>query len=206
MRSHRLVGAAAAAALLFVGCTAPSPQPSTEPAGPSSAPSVSSSTPISPTATSPSTTPSAQCPRAVPPTLRVTKGTLPNGKSFGLVQHFDGTALYVDPAEFLGGDAAVRAAREDGEIGPHEDLPDPFYIRNHSKAIVRIPVSAKLRITVLASRGGSPTPEKLTAGELAALYCDQPRPDWVYGAGPGMTTNLTVVDGEVTRVEEQYTP
>lgn len=209
MQGSQLVAAALAAVLLLAGCTPSTTQPTAEPTSLSSIPSVTQSAPISPsspTSTSPIQTPSAQCPAAVPPTIQVSKGTLPSGKSFAFVHHFDGTALYVDPAEFLDGKAALKAAREDGVIGPHDDLSEPFYIRNRSTAIVRVPVSASLRITVLASRGGSPMPEKLPLGEFAALYCGEPLPDWVYGAGPEMPANVTVAKGEVARVDERYLP
>lgn len=214
MKESQLVAAALAAVLLLAGCTPSATQPSAEPTNPSAASSAPQSALMSPstptaidaTTTSPSATPSAQCPRSVPLTLPVSKGALPSGKSFAFVHHFDGTALYVDPAEFLDGKAALAAAREDGVIGPHDDLSEPFYIRNRSTAIVRVPVSASLRITVLASRGGSPMPEKRSAAELAALYCGGPRPDWLYSDPLALPVIITVANGEVTQVHERYLP
>nr|WP_300151671.1 hypothetical protein [Propionicimonas sp.] len=142
----------------------------------------------------------------VPGTITVGEGRLPDGKRFGFVHHFDGTALYLDPAEMFSDEAAVRAAREDGEIGPEEDLPDPFYIRNPETTIVRVPVSATLSITLLASEGSSPFPHVRTATELAALYCSPDRPDWLYANPDELPMNLVVVNGEVTRADEQYLP
>jgi len=133
----------------------------------------------------------------------VSKGTLPSGKSFGFVRFFDGTALYVDPAEFFGNEAAEKAAREDGEIGPHEGLPNPFYIRNRSKAIVRVPVSATLRVRVIDNQ--EVIEHSITTAQFASLYCDGP-PSWLYSNPEDLAANLTIVKGEVVGVEEQYTP
>lgn len=203
MSRYRVLAAGAAAVLVAAGCAAPVPnRPGVEPTSSSPPTNATPSQSVIPTSASLSAT----CPVAAPPTLTVSKGSLPKGKSFGFVHHFDGTALFVDPAEMFGNEAAVRAAREDGEIGRHEDLPDPFYIRNRSKAIVRVPVSARLRVFLLDNTEGALTPGERRAAELAALYCGGDRPEWVYSAGPDMPANLTLIDGEVVRIEERYLP
>jgi|GEM_PF-2455758 len=196
---------AACACLLISGCSAPgsgqSPLPGADPATPASAgPSPS----VAPTSSSPTATPSAQCPAEAPAALKLSKGTLPKGTSFGFIRFFDATALYVDPAEFFGEEAAVKAARKDGEIGPHEDLPNPFYIRNRSTAIVRVPVSAGLRVRVIDNQEA--TEHSITTAEFASLYCGEARPDWLYSNPEDLPVNLTITNGEVVKVEEQYVP
>lgn len=120
------------------------------------------------------------------------------------MRHFDATAIYVDPAQFFGDEAAVRAARQDGEIGPHEELPNPFYIRNRSKAVVRLPVSAKLRVRVIDNQ--EVAEHSITRAQFASFYCGEPRPDWLYSNPEDLPANLTVVNGEVSVIEEQYVP
>jgi hypothetical protein len=134
----------------------------------------------------------------------VSKGTLPKGTSFGFVRFFDGTAVYVDPAELFGNDAAEKAAREDGEIGPHEELPNPFYVRNRSTAVVRIPVSATLRVQVIDNQDVAE--HAITTAQFATLYCAEARPDWLYSNPENLPANLTMAHGEVTRIEEEYLP
>lgn len=146
------------------------------------------------------------CPAPVPSTITVREGVLADGKRFGFVHHFDGTSLYFDPAEMFEDEAATTAAREDGEIGPGEDLPNPFYIRNRETGIIRVPVSAKLSITLMTSRGSSLSPHHRTASEFAALYCSADRPDWLYANPEELPMNLVVVNGQVTRADEQYLP
>lgn len=197
------ISLAACGCLMIGGCAAPgSGRPTLPGADLTTATTAGPSPSTSPTSSSPTAT--AQCPVEVPAALTVTKGTLPKGTSFGFVRFFDATAIYVDPAEFFGNEAAVKAARKDGEIGPHEDLPNPFYIRNHSTAIVRVPVAATLRVRVIDNQES--TEHSITTAEFASLYCGGPRPDWLYSNPEDLPANLTITNGQVVRVEEQYVP
>lgn len=201
----------ATAACTTAGVNQSSMQSSTSSAATSDGATGVATTQAAPTSAAPSesasptsASPSASCSPAVPPTLKVSKGTLPRGTSFGFVRFFDGTALYVDPAQFFGNEAAQKAARADGEIGPHEELPDPFYIRNRSSAVVRVPVSATLQVRVIDNQ--KVTENLITTAQFASLYCGTARPDWLYSDPENLPANLTMVKGEVTRIEEQYTP
>jgi hypothetical protein len=148
--------------------------------------------------------PLAECPAAVPSAITVSEGEVRDGKSFGFVHHFDGIALYVDPAEFFGNEDAIKAAREDGEIGPGEDLPNPFYIRNPSTAILRVPVSDALRVKVLDNQ--DTRPHSLSRAAFTSLYCASGRLHWMYSDPTGLPAWITVANGVATEVAEQYVP
>lgn len=142
------------------------------------------------------------CP--APATIAVTEGALPDGRNFGFVHHFDGAALYVDPAEYFSGEEAVRAAREDGELASGEDLPNPYYIRNRDTAIVRVAVSSTLAVTMLDNQ--EVAARTLTAREFAALYCETAKPSWLYSDPDNVPMDLRVSKSQVVRADEQYVP
>ncbi len=78
--------------------------------------------------------------------------TLPDGTHFGFIHEVgDGTVVF-DPAEWLGGDEAVAAARADGAIGSTEDLPNPFYIRNLVVESLRLPIAPSARFHLVGLR------------------------------------------------------
>ncbi len=200
----RVVATGGVFLVVWAGCAAPGS--GQFPSGSSEATASHASAPSTSGSPGSAETPTA-CPAPLPSTILVGGGEIPDGKSFGLVHHFDGVALYVDPAEFFGNEDAVKAAREDGEIGPDEDLPNPFYIRNPDKTIVRVPISAKLRVSLLnndSDRG--PTLKDRAVAELASLYCSDTPPDWVYSGPQELPTNLKVVKGELVGFEQQYLP
>jgi hypothetical protein len=74
--------------------------------------------------------------------------------------------LRVDPAVFLSGLTAQRAAVEDGAIGPGEAVPNDFYVRNESKKPLTYIVAPNARITVITA-GIRAT--RVGVAELAAL-------------------------------------
>jgi hypothetical protein len=74
--------------------------------------------------------------------------------------------LRVDPAAFLSGVTAQRAAVEDGAIGPGEAVPNDYYVRNASKRLLTYVVAPNARITVITA-GIRAT--RVPVAELAAL-------------------------------------
>lgn len=123
--------------------------------------------------------------------------------SFGFIHHFDGTDLYVDPAEYFTGRDAVRAAREDGKLTPGEDLPDPFYVRNKDTALPQVPVSGNFIATVLDSQLAK---RSLTALKFAELYCGNSHDGWLYADPSSLPMHLRVSGGLVVKADEQYLP
>ncbi len=121
---------------------------------------------------------------------------LMDGRHFGEVASVDpdAPALTIDPAEFLTGEAATRAARADGEIGPGEQLDTDYYIRNVGKDVYRIPVDRNARIEVLEGGHGPATGFVDIHGLAASLHHGR-RWYWV-----------TVTGGRVVQLEAQYLP
>jgi hypothetical protein len=102
------------------------------------------------------------------------------------------------------GKEAVRAAREDGDLAPGEDLPEPFYIRNRDTTPVRIPVSRSFAVTLVDN--GNAAPHHLTASQFAELYCGTALPSWLYANPEALPVHVRVSKGLLVEAEEQYLP
>lgn len=121
-------------------------------------------------------------------------GSLPDGEWFG---YFDGVSadeIQFDLACWFTGDAAALAAAEDGEESPP---PNDFYVRNVNPTIRAIPVAGDATVTWLPNPGDPATEEKV------------PYSDWTTQRGtrdyqPGAW--LTIKDGRVVEIQEQYVP
>ena len=185
MNISRLIagGGLALALLLGSGCS-----DGTEPAAPTSptAGLSSAASPTSPDPTSPTSTAAATT-------------DLTDGRHAAQITRVDaaGGRITVDVVQLFLGDAAARAAQEDGaeEIPPPNDV----WIRNTSRALRTLPVAPGAPITVNvhgAAESGSAT--KNIAKTLAELAD-------IDGLENGIFW-LTVADGQVTRIAEQYLP
>ncbi|MDX6556449.1 MAG: hypothetical protein QOD86_2644 [Miltoncostaeaceae bacterium] len=73
-------------------------------------------------------------------------------------RHFE---MRFDPALWLTGVAAERAAREDGAIGPGEAVPNDYYVVDESHRLLTYVVAGTARVTVL-TRGVRSTPIAVT--------------------------------------------
>jgi hypothetical protein len=103
-----------------------------------------------------------------------------------------------DVIQFLTGDAANKAAAEDGEESPP---PNDYYIRNTNPKIRTLSIAPSVTVTVnvlAATETGSSTKDtRITLAKLAGFPRDRVD-DAVFW--------LTVSHGKVTRIEEQYLP
>ena len=182
-------GGLALALLVTSGCSndqEPAAAPSlSEPAAPAPA------SPTSGTATSPSSAPDQ-------PTAGASSD-LTDGRHAARITRVDaaGGRVTVDVVQFFLGEDAIRAAREDGaeEVPPPNDV----WIRNTSRALRTLPVSPDAPITVnvhgAAESGSSTKNIAKTLAELAEIDGIEDGIFW-----------LTVADGQVTRIAEQYLP
>ena len=88
-----------------------------------------------------------------------------------------GTAyeLKFDPAWFLAGETANRAAAEDGAVAPGEPVPNDYYVvdEGHRLLTYRVPPDAK--VTMLVD-GPESTP--ITVEELARIVNGNHKPLW----------------------------
>lgn len=182
-------GGLALAVLFGSGCSS-----DTEPAAvptPSGQPSPAPASSTSSAPTSPSATPA-----------RTTAGASPeltDGRHAARITQIDagGGRVTVDVVQLFLGEDATRAAQEDNaeEIPPPNDV----WIRNTSRRLRMLPVAPGAPITVnvhgAAESGSSTTNIAKTLAQLAGIDGLEDGVFW-----------LTVTDGRVTRIAEQYLP
>jgi len=109
----------------------------------------------------------------------------------------DRQTITFDLIQFFTGDAATKAAAEDGEESPP---PNDYYIRNVNPRLRTLPVRAGAPITVnvlAAQATGSATKDvSVTLAKLASYFPNNGTPPfWI-----------TVEQGQVTELAQQYLP
>lgn len=112
------------------------------------------------------------------------------------------STITVDVIQFLTGEDAVAAHAED-----HPDEPEgpasEYYIRNVNPRLRTLPVASDVAVTVLWLDSDIET-ENITFDELPAYFTTNPGPESKYEWL--LPFWLTVRDGQVTAIEEQYLP
>jgi hypothetical protein len=108
-----------------------------------------------------------------------------------------GQTITFDLIQFFTGDAAARAAAEDGQESPP---PNDYYIRNVNPRLRTLPVRAGAPITVnvlAAQETGSSTKDvPVTLDKLAGYFPNSGTPPfWI-----------AVAQGQVTEMAQQYLP
>ena len=131
---------------------------------------------------------------------------------FGYVTAFDGSTLTADYATFLTGEEATAAAREDGVIGADETVPNDFYIRNDNPTLRELPVSEKTPVVLQTCFVDGPCVRQtsVTLEQWAGLLAEQapgglPQ-GWQWYGGGALPYWLTLMDGTVVHIAEQYLP
>jgi hypothetical protein len=109
----------------------------------------------------------------------------------------DGREITFDLIQFFTGDAATRAAATDGEESPP---PNDYYIRNVNSRLRTLPVrdGAPITVNVLAAQetGSSTKDVPVSLDKLASYFPNSGTPPfWI-----------TVTQGQVARMEQQYLP
>jgi hypothetical protein len=109
----------------------------------------------------------------------------------------DGQEITFDLIQFFTGEAATRAAATDGEESPP---PNDYYIRNVNSRLRTLPVQdgAPITVNVLAAQetGSSTKDVPVTLDKLAGYFPNSgTSPFWI-----------TVAQGQVTRMEQQFLP
>jgi hypothetical protein len=122
-----------------------------------------------------------------------------------LVPAGSGYRVRFDPALFLSGETANRAAAEDGVVPPGEPVPNDYYIRNETKKQLtyRVPANAKVTVVTNDSRGVHST--RIAVSELAAIVRGRnPKQRKLFGPYLGFWART--VGDRVTALDQQYQP
>lgn len=116
-----------------------------------------------------------------------------------------GRSIAFDVIQFLTGDEAIAAYEEDVPEDPDVGPPNDYWIRNVSPRLRTLPIVADVTVTVIRLGGPSGTePVAWTLEELPAhLAAQTDVPDGRLGWNPFW---LTVEDGVVVAIDEQYLP
>lgn len=117
---------------------------------------------------------------------------LTDGEWFGYVEAASDSSLEFDLACWFSGAAAEDAAAADGNPPPDND----YYIRNESNTLRTVPVSGAAVVEELVNSGGP---------DLSVVVYDSWSAGWAsLDYHPGVW--LTIKDGEVVHIVEQYVP
>lgn len=192
----RTFALAAVAGLLIAACAAQGGESTT------TTEDITTTTAPDPTTTTTSSTPSTT---GQPPTdtndLASRSGckpgsetTLPDGEWYGYIVDLNASEIEFDLACWFSGDAAVRAADEDGDESPP---PNDYYVRNESEAVRSLGVDSVTEVEYLANGGD---PNTVTTTSYEDWHVEWEISDFV----PGYW--LTIEDGKVTRISQQYVP
>lgn len=109
--------------------------------------------------------------------------------------------LRVDPAQFLSGLTAQRAAVDDGAIAPGEAVPNDYYTRDESHRLLTFRVAPRAHVTVL-TRGPKATP--ITVPELARALAGKKIRQRLFEPQAGYW--IRVAGDTVRALDQQYTP
>jgi hypothetical protein len=132
------------------------------------------------------------------------KDRLPDGRHFGSIRSTSGIAVRFEPAEFLTGEAANEAAREDGVIGPGETVPNDYYINDDDAPSVNLPVSMDAEVLLETFReDGNVGLARWELGAFVCMFVSDESLDQSHTQAPFW---IEVERGIVTLIEEQYVP
>ncbi len=124
-----------------------------------------------------------------------------DGRQFGYIKRISTEELEFDPAEFLTGPEATEAALEAGAIEEGDVVPNDYFIVNDDKRTAAIPVASQVEIVpdaILSQPPESP--------DLAWLVCTFSENDPADESRRRSPYWITVENGEITKIEEQYVP
>jgi hypothetical protein len=114
--------------------------------------------------------------------------------------------LRFDPAHWLGGATANRAAEEDKVIRPGEGVPNDYYIRNDRKRALTYLVPAAAKATVLTTSGGIRS-TRVPVSELAAIVKGQnPKRRALLDRNRSLGFWIAVRVDTVHSLDQQYQP
>lgn len=108
-----------------------------------------------------------------------------------------------DLAQFFTGAAADKAAQDDGVIGPGEHVDNDSYIRNVNPLLRTVPISPGVKITIVHWTSCCDSIASDLATFAQAFPGPGPTDDY---RGPNSGYWLTVKNGAIVKIDEQYQP
>lgn len=121
-----------------------------------------------------------------------------------LVKTRPGYRLRFDPAFWLTGLAASKAAAEDGVVAPGEPVPNDYYVRDESRKTLTYVVPGTARVTVLDRQLRS---ARITVAQLAQVVKGRPPAGLsIYDRANGLGYWLLVDSDAVKSIDQQYQP
>jgi hypothetical protein len=108
------------------------------------------------------------------------------------------SAIEIDLAEMLTGEEAVAAARADGEIGPDEDLPNDFYVRDLDDTVHHVGIDDDAVVALIDCNGGCQPVEVALSDFLVGKATPF--------NGEFALYEITVTGGRVSAITEIYLP
>ena len=126
---------------------------------------------------------------------------------YGHIRSLDPDSLRLDPAEFLTGEAAQRAAEAVGVVEFGEPVPNGYYVHDPDPATFEVALADDVRVTRVACpdscRDGVP-------GDLEGLIRSfREERDYTLAdpyRGAQSQYWVTIEDGRVVAIDEQYLP
>lgn len=109
------------------------------------------------------------------------------------------SSIVADFAQFLTGKAAASAAAKAGDESPP---PNDYYIVNDNPKLRTLAVSPTVAVRLTTEDDGAPLPEGYDSTLAAFAKQLKANPDWAQYRHFW----ITIEDGVVTRIEEQFTP
>ena len=207
-RATRLVIATSIAVVVLVAAAVVGMVVATQDDGGDDAARAPTATSTEPPATAPSTTDGdvggGPATTAPPPTSLPAGPVLEDGRHPAYLAGIDvaGRSVEFDLIQFLMGDEAI-AAWDDAHPDDHGGPPNDYFIINDNPRLRRMPVADDVAVTVLDWDGGfepmvvafADLPTELAAGRIPYEDRLAASPFW-----------LTIHDGTVTAIEEQFIP
>lgn len=113
--------------------------------------------------------------------------------------------LRFDPAYFLTGVTAQRAALADGVVGPGEPVPNDYYIVNSDRRTLVYRVLRTAAVTIVTSQPFGST--RITVAELAALVRGRnPKRRKLFDSSRHLGYWVRVQSDTVRSLDQQYQP
>lgn len=114
--------------------------------------------------------------------------------------------LAFDEAEFLTGEEAQRAAEEDGKVPAGDPVPNDYYIRNPDKSTETFRIAADAKIMARRCHLCRDGQDGNLEDFLAAFMDPSPKTLGDPYRGAESQYWLTIEDGAVVAIDEQYVP